>query len=81
MCGELATERVRRDVVDERLLAGDLDDRDQLAVALLELPGGRDVDLTQPEAELVTQLLERRSGALAQVAPGRVVEDDVCRYG
>jgi hypothetical protein len=81
LCAQLAAERVRRNVVDERLRAVDLDDGNQLAVAIFELLGHRDVDLSQVEAELVAQPVQGRSGALAQVAAGRVIEDDLGRYG
>ena len=81
MCGDLATERVGRDVVDECLGAVDLDDRDQLPVTGLERGIGRDVDLAQLEVELTAKVLERPPRALAQVALRRVVEDDAVRYG
>jgi hypothetical protein len=80
LCGQFAAEGIRRDVVDEGLDAADLDHRDQLAVARLELLLPRDVDLAQLESELGAQLFENRAGTLAEVAAGRVVEDDF-RYG
>jgi hypothetical protein len=81
LCGQLATECVGRNVVDERLDAADLDHRDQLPKARFELRVARDVHLAEVEAELVTELVQDRACALAQVAPGRVVEDDGFRYG
>jgi hypothetical protein len=77
LCGQLATERVGLDVVDERLLAVDLDHREEVAVAPLELRVAGDVDLAQLEPELIAQLVQRRAGSVAQVAAGRVVKDDV----
>ena len=81
MCAHLATKGVPRHVVDERLLPVDLDDGKQLSVPALELVVSRDVDLPQIELEVGAQLLERRASALAQMAAGRVVEDDVGNYG
>ena len=77
MCAQFATERVGRNVVDEGLGAVDLDDGKKFAVALLELRVAGDVDLAQLELELPAQLRQNRASALAQVAAGRVVEDDV----
>ncbi|HEY3051710.1 MAG TPA: hypothetical protein VGJ40_08275 [Gaiellaceae bacterium] len=73
MC-EPSPQGIGRHEVDEGLVAVDLDDRNQLAVARLELGVAVDQDLLQLEAELVT---ERRDGlpcALAQVAVLRAVE-------
>ena len=81
MCDQLATERVGRNVVDERLLTPDRHHRNELAVAALEIVVTGDVDLGELEAELVLQLLERGSRPVTEVAPGRVVEDDVVGYG
>jgi hypothetical protein len=81
LCGELATEGVGRDVVDERLRAVDLDHGDQLPVAGLERRIARDVHLAQLESELGAQLLQRSPGALAEMALRRVIEDDAVRYG
>ena len=67
------------DVVGEDPLAVDLDDREPLPVAGLEVRIARDVDLLERETELGTQLLELRAGPVAQVTSGRVVEGD--RYG
>jgi hypothetical protein len=50
---ELSPQRIGRHEVDERLLAVDLDDRDQLAEASLELSVTVDRNLLQLEAELV----------------------------
>jgi hypothetical protein len=77
----LATERVGWDVVDERLLPVDRHDGDQLAVAPLELIVTRDVHLVQVETELLAQLEQRRARAVAEMAPGSVVEDDRFGYG
>jgi hypothetical protein len=65
------------DEVREDLLAVDLDDGNQLAVAALELRVAGDVDLLELESELVAQGVERLAGALAQVAARRPVEDNL----
>jgi myo-inositol catabolism protein IolC len=77
---ELAAESVRRDEVGERLLAVDLDHRQQFAEAALELGVTRDVDLLELERLLSSNALEHTARGRAQVAVGRVVEDDA-RYG
>jgi hypothetical protein len=64
---EPAPHCIRWHKVDERLLAVDLDDREQLAVPSLELGVAVDQDLLELEAEVVP---ERRNGltrALTQV--------------
>ena len=61
----------------KRLPAVDLDHRQPLAIGLLEGRIAGDVDLAQLEPELVAEpphLLER---ALAEMAPLRVVDDDL----
>src|SRR5947207_1765831 len=70
--GERAPEAVRLDVVDGRALAVDLHDREQLAVARLELVVAGDVHLAQVEVELLAQLRELRPRAVAEVAPSGV---------
>ena len=75
MC-QLSAQSVRRNEVDERLHAVDLDHRDQLAVARLELRIVVDSDLHELEPELVTQRDDGLAGALAQVAPGGPVQPD-----
>src|SRR2546423_11011530 len=77
LCSEAAPEALGLDVVDERALAVDLDDREELAVPGLEVVIPRDVDLAQVEAELLAQRGELRPRPLAEVAPLRVVEDNV----
>src|SRR6187551_574714 len=77
LCAQFATEGVFRNVVDKGLRAVDLHDGKELAVTLLEVGIVRDVDLAQLEAQLLAQPVQDRAGALAQVAAGRVVEDDV----
>ena len=70
-------ERLELDVVREPPPAVNLDDRQPLAIAGLELGIARDVDLPQLEPELLVQpahLLER---SLAQMTSLRVVEDDL----
>jgi hypothetical protein len=71
---ELAPERLGVDEVDELALAVDLDDRNPLPVAILELRGAVDRDLLELEAELLTKRVYRRPGPLAEMAVRRVVE-------
>src|SRR5437763_7863734 len=77
LCGEAPPEALRLDVVDEPSLAVDLHDREQLAVAGLELGVAGDVHLAEVEVELLAQRGELRPRPLAEVAPLRVVEHDV----
>jgi hypothetical protein len=62
---QLSAQGVRRNEVDERLHAVDLDHRDQLAVARLELRIVVDSDLLELEPELVTQRDDGLASALA----------------
>ena len=80
MCDLLAQCR-RVDVVDERAPSVDLDDRQPLAIRLLERRVAADVDLRQLEPELAPNAGDDGSRALAQVAAGGVVEADLARYG
>ena len=64
------------DVVGEDPLAVDLDDREPLPVAGLELRVARDVDLLEREAELGAELLELLARPVAEMAALRVVEGD-----
>ena len=74
---EPAAEAFRLDVIDERALAVDLDDRDQFAIAGLQVVVAGDVDFAQLEVELLAQLGELRPRALAQMAPLRAVQNDL----
>ena len=73
-CASLAPQCIGWHEVDERLLAVDLDDRKQLAVARLELGVAVDRDLLELEAELVPQRRDGRPRTLAEVAALRAVE-------
>jgi hypothetical protein len=73
---DLPPERVRLDEVRERPLAVDLDDRQPLPVAALELLVAGDVDLLQLEAELVSCGVEDALRGRAEVAALGVEEDD-----
>jgi hypothetical protein len=64
-------------VVDEPAPAVDLNDRDPLAVHLLELGIAVDRDLPQLKAELVARSGDDPPGRLAEVAAGRREEDDL----
>jgi hypothetical protein len=80
LCGEPATESGLVDVVDEGALAADLDHRQPLPVAGLQLRVAADVDFGQREAELVPQPGNLRACPLAQMAALRVVERDGYGY-
>src|SRR4051812_22406482 len=69
LCVQFADERGRVDVVDEGPPSVDLDYRQPLAVALLELGHARDVHLFELEVVLGAHLRERRLRALAEMAP------------
>jgi hypothetical protein len=77
---ELGTQRFRIDEVREGPLAVDLDDRQPLPIAILELRVPRDVDLLQLEGLLSTCRVQDAPRRRAEVAAVRVVEGDV-RYG
>ena len=77
--GQLAPQGRLVDVVDEGALAVDLDHRQPLAVARLQLGSSGDVDLRVRETELALQRRDLRSGALAEGAALRVVEGDCPR--
>jgi hypothetical protein len=64
------------DVVREDALPVDLDHRDQLAVARLEVRIAVDRDFLEFEAQLLAPRAHLRQRALAEVAPGRVVDRD-----
>jgi hypothetical protein len=71
-----AEEGVAVDVVREDHLAVDLDDRQQLPVAALELVVAADVDRLELELRLAAQLVELGQGPLAEVAAGGVEDAD-----
>jgi hypothetical protein len=73
---ELPPQRVRRDEVDERLHAVDLDHGDQLAVARLELRIAVDRDLLELEPQLVTQRDDSLASPLAEMTARGSVETD-----
>ena len=75
MC-ELSPQRIGRNEVDERALAVDLDDRDQLAIARLELGIPVDRHLLELEPELVAGSQDGLASALAEMAASRPVEAD-----
>ena len=81
MCGFQATAKgLRLHVVRERPAAVDLDRREPLAVPSLELGNAGDVDLVEVELELALQLRDDGARPRAEMAIGRVVDDDA-RYG
>src|SRR6187397_3623468 len=73
---EPVAQRVGIDEVRERLLAVDLDDRQEGAVPRLELGVARDVDELEVEAELVACLRHDLERAGAEAAVGGVVDGD-----
>jgi len=73
---ELPAQRVGRDEVHERLGSVDLDDRDQLAIARLELGIAVDRDLLQLESQLLARSENGLAGTLAQVAASSPVQPD-----
>ena len=75
MC-ELASQRVGWNEVHERLRSVDLHDRDQLAVACLELRVSVDRDLLQLESQLVARSQNGLASPLAEMAPGGAVKPD-----
>jgi hypothetical protein len=76
-----AAKRVYLEVVCKTSATVDLDDREPLAVFGLERVVASDVDLAQREAELGLQLPQSSDGGLAEVAPLRVVNDNLGDYG
>jgi hypothetical protein len=73
---ELAAEGRLVEVVDEGALAADLDDREPLAVARLELGVARDVDLLEGERQLLAERGELAASPLAERAALGVEERD-----
>jgi hypothetical protein len=76
LCAELASERGLVDEVHERAASVDLDDRQPLPVASLELVVTRDVDLSEVEPQLVAEARDLVARAVAEVATLGVVDDD-----
>jgi hypothetical protein len=76
LCNRTA-ERVDLEVVGKTSTAVDLDDREPLAVFGLERVVAADVDLAQHEPELGLQVPQSSDRGLAEVAPLRVVDDDL----
>jgi hypothetical protein len=72
-----APERVARHVVGEAAPSIDLDDRKPLPILGLENVVAGDVHLSQHEPELRLELPDLRKRSLAEVAVGRVIDDDV----
>jgi hypothetical protein len=69
------------DEVGEGLLAVDQDNRDALAITVLELLVARDVKLLELERRVGPHLREHASGALAEVAALGMNEDDLMGRG
>src|SRR6478736_6041966 len=76
LCEQFPNKRGLVEVVDEGPLAVDLDHRQPLAVALLELRHARDVHLFELELVRSVHLCERVAGALAEVATIGVIDND-----
>jgi hypothetical protein len=78
LCGRHAPpKRLLVDVVGEGSLAVDLDDRNPLAIAGLELRVAVDPDLRELEPELGAKRPDLPERALAEVAPLGVIDDYV----
>jgi hypothetical protein len=76
LCGRHAPpKRLLVDVVGEGSLAVDLDDRDPLSIAGLQLRVAVDPDLRELEPELGAKRADLRERALAEVAALPVVDD------
>jgi len=73
---DLTPEGIRRHEVREDLLAVDLDDRNQLPEAGLELWVVVDRDLLQLKGKLLAKSRDCRPRLLAEMAAGRDVEAD-----
>jgi hypothetical protein len=69
------------DEVRERDLPVDLHDREELAVARLELLAAGNIHELELEGELGTRLADDLERTRAEAAVGRVVDDDPARYG
>jgi len=78
---DFASERGSVDVIDKGALPADLDHRQPLTVASLQLGVAADVHLLEVEAQLRPRLLERRTRPFAEVAAARRIENDVDCYG
>ena len=77
MCGlQPPPERLRLDVIGARTLTVDLDDGDQFSVAGLQLRVAVDLDLLEVKAQLGAKLSQLLLGPLAEMAAGRLVEND-----
>ena len=81
LCAHFAAKCIWIDVVDEGALAVDLHDGQPLPVPRFELGVAPDVDLQELERHVGADALENASGALAEVAALRPVEDDPRAYG
>jgi hypothetical protein len=73
---QLPPEGLGLDVVRADALAVELDDRDQLPVAALELWVAVDRHLLELEPELLLQRAQLRVGPLAEMTAVGLVEDD-----
>ena len=78
---EARAKRVRVHEVRERALTVDLDDRQELAVARLELGVAADVDQRELEVNLSPKRLDDLERASAEAAVGSVKDGDAVRYG
>ena len=72
LCGDFSPQRIRVNEVDEGPFPIDLHHRQPLPIGSLELGIRRDIHLLEPQ----TGIDEHLAGPLAEVTPGRVVEDD-----
>ena len=78
---QAGAEALRVDEVGERLLAVDLDNGQQLAVATFELEASCDVDQLEIEVDLAADLIDDLECSFAEAAACSVVDGDPSRYG
>ena len=78
---EPRAQRLAVDEVGERLLAVDLDNGQELAVATLERRAPFDVDHLEIEVDLVADLIDDLERPFAEAAGCSVVDGDPSRYG
>jgi hypothetical protein len=81
LCAEHAPKGVLGHVEGKCPPAVDLDHRQELSVAPLEVGNAADIDLAELEVHIGPDHCNRRPRPLAQVAPLRAVQGDLGRYG
>jgi hypothetical protein len=77
LCGHFATKGIWIHVVDECALPVDLHDWEPFPIPRLESRIPADVDFLELEVGLFGDLFDNRARAFAEVAPLRVIQDDL----